>query len=228
VRASARRLLSPRQHPTVSPMLVLRRSCIVVVLCCVTALMAACARQEPIATLQTKTGTISLLHLRDGGGFVVNVSPHTVLPLSSYTSARIESTWDTASGRLIVIAGAGKNCPERHSLVVVTAAAAKIVPMGECGGTYNFLQGGETITIRQSNAREVKLWIFTHGSLHGPTLEHAHTVPSRHVAQARPVDNANSPTMPPPISTPVGDEVIPPPVTGASLSGTEPHDAPHL
>jgi hypothetical protein len=190
--------------------------------------MAACARQEAVAILQTQTGTISLLHLHDDGGFVVNVSPHTTLPLNGYTSARLESAWDTGSGRLIVIAGASKDCPNQYSLVVVTAAAANILPIGECGETYNFLQEGETIAIRQSNAREAKLWIFKDGSLHGPTIQHAHVVPSRHTAQVHPSDSVDSPTALPSISTPVGDEVIPSPVRGTSVSGTEPHDTPHL
>ncbi len=180
-------------------------------------LLAACQHWEPVAAVQTTEGTISLQRVGRTGGFVLTASPHTVLPLSGYTSARLEGTWDTTSGRLVVISGTSTDCSLRYTLAVIAAATVSVVPIGECGETYSFVQNNEMFLIRQSNTRNVKFWTFTKGSLRGPMMQRVRALrPARHAEQPHRTEGSADPILPPPISAPVGDEVVPPPVAGAS------------
>ena len=96
----------------------LRISFRVLILCGAAALLLACARQDTVATFQTRTGAIAL-RLNQKGGYFVEITPHTVLPLEGYTAAHIESIWEPPSARLVVIAGRRSDCPLRYSLVVM-------------------------------------------------------------------------------------------------------------
>jgi len=176
------------------------------------ALLLGCTHQDTVATFQTRTGAIAL-RVNQKGGYFVEIAPHTVLPLEGYTAAHIESIWESPSARLVVIAGSRSDCPLGYSLVVMKADGASVTPIGDCGETYNFTLGGSTFVIRQTDARDRRVWIFEDGALHGPMLV-TNRVPQRrpHAASANPADSAENPLLPPQISAPVGNEVIPPPV----------------
>lgn len=208
----------------------LPRSCALLAIGWIGILLTACAQQDRVAAFQTQAGTISLQRSHGDGAFVVTVTPNTVLPLSGYTKARIESTWDATSGRLIVIAGASANCPLRYTLLVVTRSTASAVPIGECGETYNFSQEAGTFAAKQADAREAKVWIFRDGSLYGPIIQRARIVRStRREQPPRPADTPADPTSLPSISVPVGEEVVPTPVAPpGSAPSTRSHDTSHF
>jgi len=191
----------------------LRLSFRVLVPCGAAALLLACTHQDTVATFQTRTGAIAL-RVNQKGGYFVEIAPHTVLPLEGYTAAHIESIWESPSARLVVIAGSRSDCPLGYSLVVMKADGASITPIGDCGEAYNFSLVGSTFVIRQTDARDRRVWIFEDGALHGPILV-TNRVPQRrsHAAPANPANSAENPLLPPQISAPVGNEVIPPPVS---------------
>jgi len=191
----------------------LRLSVRVLILCGAAALLLACTHQDTVATFQTRTGAIAL-RVNQKGGYFVEIAPHTVLPLEGYTAAHIESIWESPSARLVVIAGSRSDCPLGYSLVVMKADGASITPIGDCGEAYNFTLGGSTFVIRQTDARDRRVWIFEDGALHGPMLV-TNRVPQRrtHATSANPANSAENPLLPPQISVPVGNEVIPPPVS---------------
>lgn len=175
-------------------------------------LLSACAHQDLVAAFRTQTGAIAL-RLQEKGGYFVEIGPHTELPLEGYATAQLESIWMAPSATLVVISGRTTDCPLRYSLVVAKVDGASITPIGDCGETYNFAQDGRIFVIRQVDAPEQRVWIFENGSLRGPMLVKAHI--ARHplrAAPANPPNNAGNPMLPPQISVPVGNEVIPPPV----------------
>lgn len=189
------------------------------ILCCAPSLLLACAHQDTVASFQTQTGAIAL-RLNQKGDYFVEITPHTVLPLEGYTAAHFESIWEAPSATLVVIAGRHSDCPLRYSLVVTKADDTSITPIGDCGDTYNFTLGGGTFVIRQAGARNQRVWIFENGALHGPMPVTSHMPQRRpHAAPANPPNSAANPLLPPQISAPVGNEVIPPPV---SRSGPNP------
>jgi len=183
------------------------------ILCWAAALLLGCTHQETVATFQTGTGAIAL-RLNQKGGYFVEIAPHTVLPLEGYTAAHIESIWESPSARLVVIAGRRSDCPLRYSLVVMKADGASITPIGDCGEAYNFTLGDGIFVIRQTDARDRRVWVFENGALHGPMLVTNRAPEHRpHAAPANPPNSAANPLLPPQISAPVGNEVIPPPVS---------------
>jgi hypothetical protein len=193
----------------------LRISFRVLILCGAAASLVACAQQDTVATFQTRTGAIAL-RLNQKGDYFAEITPHTVLPLEGYTSAHIESIWEAPSATLVVIAGGHSDCPLRYSLVVMKADGASITPIGDCGDTYNFTLGSSTFVIRQTGARDQRVWIFENGALQGPMLVTNRLQQRRpHAAPENPPNSAANPLLLPQISAPVGNEVIPPPVSSS-------------
>ena len=176
--------------------------------------LAACATPRTLATFQTPDGTISLQQSIDGSTYSLTVGPRTSLPLDGYTSAHIDSIWNMARDRLIVITGAGKDCVLRYTLMIAQGDTGTLHAIGECGDTYGFTQDGGTVTIRQIGVRNPKIWTFRDGALNGPTTPIAArpSRPSPGAPSSRAAEGANDATSPPAVSAPVGDEVIPPPV----------------
>jgi hypothetical protein len=193
---------------------------------CIAVVLTACTVPRTIATFQTTDGTISLQETRNDS-YSVRVDPGTSLPLDRYTSARIESVWNLSGARLIVIGGASSDCQQRYTLVIAATDTASLHSIGDCGDTYSFALHDSTLTIRQTGVRDPKLWTFKDGMLDGPTVQIAR--PSRPPARAttaRPGENDSDATSLPPVSAPVGDEVIPSPVGGSGSGVGQPNAIP--
>jgi len=192
-------------------MLLLRRLRLPHMLCCASAMLAACTNQGTVAAFLTGSQTIALQQERNGSGYYVSVSPKTKLPLDGYISATIASIWDTPSARLIVVTGASADCPHRYALIMATTSDASLQPIGECGEAYSFAQEGDEFAIRQSDARNGKSWIFKDGVLRGPIVQRS-PVRKAKARSASTAEGSTNPMAPPSVSLPVGDEVIPSPV----------------
>jgi hypothetical protein len=185
----------------------------VLILCGAAALLLACAHQDTVASFQTQTGAIAL-RLSQTGGYFVEISPHTVLPLEGYTAAHIESIWEAPSARLVVIAGRRSDCPMSYSLVVMKTDGASVTPIGDCGDTYHFTLGGGAFVIRLAGTGDQRVWIFENGALRGPIPVTTRVLRRRpHATLANPASGADNPMLLPQISAPVGNEVIPPAVS---------------
>jgi hypothetical protein len=183
-----------------------------IILCGCYPLLAACANQGTVAAFQSRSGEIALRQYPRSGYFVA-IGPHEVLPLGGYTAAYIKSIWETPSASLVVIAGRRADCPLSYSLVVAKADGSSITPIGDCGETYTFAQDGSMFVIRQTQALDQRVWIFENGALHGPMLVALHRARRRsHTEGTNPGRKVDNPILPPPISAPVGNEVIPQPV----------------
>lgn len=195
-----------------------RRSLSRIMLCCM-GMLASCATPRTIATFQTESGTVSLRQSSGSGAYFVGVSPHTVLPLGGYVTARIESMWSTPHGNLAILSGSTTDCALHYSLIVMTTETAKLEPIGDCGGTYSFTQRDGVFAITQSDTRERKSWLFKDGLLQGPFIQPLSVTrrPLRKKME-RPNEQSADPMALPSVSAPVGDEVIPTPVKKSSRS----------
>ena len=201
-------------------MWLLSRHSVILAAGCTATLVAACTTPRTLATFQTQDGTISLQQSIDSGTYSVTVGPRTSLLLDGYTSARIDSIWNMPHDRLVVITGAGKDCGLRYTLVTAQSDTGSLRAIGDCGDTYGFTQVGTTVAIRQIGVRDAKTWTFMDGVLSGPTTPAAPR-PSRPPAGAtlsRSAEGASDARLPPAVSAPVGDEVIPSPVGSSGSS----------
>jgi hypothetical protein len=189
---------------------------------CIAVVLAACAAPRTMATFQTQDGTISLRQSVDGATYSVTVGPHTSLPLDGFTSAHVDSIWNLPGERLVLITGVVSDCRQRYTLVIAQSDAGSLHPVGECGDTYGFAQDANTITIRQTGVRNPKIWTFRDGALSGPTTQVVtrQPRPALEPAPSRTAEEAREATSPPAVSAPIGDEVIPSPVSASGPSRT--------
>jgi len=138
----------------------------------------------------------------------------------------------------------GPACPSRPHLLLAKENQASIRPLGKCDDRFSYAWQGEQLTIRQLNARDPMIWTFRDGSLSGPVTQSSLTRRGRPgsapPAQDRPPEGGGGegggagrdgatpdvipreqgmrdPVAPPPVSRPVGEDVIPPPVGGGPL-----------
>jgi hypothetical protein len=196
---------------------------------CAAAVLAGCASTQTVATFQTEDATISLQQSTRDGSYSVSVAPHTSLPLDGYTSAHIDSIWSMSGSRVIVIGGAGTDCPLRYTLVIAASDTASRHSIGDCGDNYSFARNGNTLAIRQTGVRDPKLWTVNDGILDGPTIQVARpSGPQRRAVPARPGENVTDATSVPAVSAPVGDEVIPSPVGGSGSDDSRPNAVPRF
>lgn len=187
------------------------------VLCCLLSAVAACSAPNTITTFRTSDVTISLEQSSRTGSYAVSVGPHTSLPLEGYTSARVDSIWNMADTRLILIRGAGTGCNLRYTLVVAASDKTSLNSIGDCGETYSFARRDNALAIRQTDVRNPKVWTFSEDALKGPTVQIARpSAPTRAAATHRGEGEA---TSLPAVSVPVGDEVIPSPVSSSGSTG---------
>jgi hypothetical protein len=194
---------------------------------CLLSGLAACSAPHTIATFQTGDTTIALVQSTQDGGYAVSVGPHTSLPLGGYTSARVDSIWNMATTRLVAIIGADAGCKLRYTLVVAASDTASIRSIGDCGEAYSFARLGNALAIRQTDVRNPKVWTFVEGTREGLTVQIARPLaPSPRAALTHLGESASGATSLPPVSAPVGDEVIPSPVGGSRPTGNPSNEVP--
>ncbi|HUB49387.1 MAG TPA: hypothetical protein VMB73_30815 [Acetobacteraceae bacterium] len=158
----------------------------------------------------------------------MRVGPQTLLPLDDYTSVHIDSIWNQPAAALVVISGATGACPLRTTLVLLTRTDASTRVIGDCGDVYHLAQNDDGIIIRQDGVRAPKIWTLKDGVLDGPIVLQARKVkaaPAR--TAAHPGEEAAGALAPPPVSSPVGDDVIPSPI-GHPGSASSQHNEPPL
>jgi len=198
---------------------------------CAFLLLSACSGTRTVAMFQTGKETISIEQAVGTGShnlYAVRVGPQTLLPLEGYTSVHIDSIWNQSPTGLVVISGTTDACPLRTTLVLVTKIDASTHVIGDCGDVYHLAQNDGGITIRQEDVHATKIWTLKDGVLDGPVVQQARKVmaaPFRTGAHLG--EEAAGALAPPPVSHPVGDDVIPSPI-GHPGSVSSQHNAPPL
>jgi hypothetical protein len=213
------------------------------------AMLAGCAMSDTKGLIQMPGSRIALQQLPNAAGYEVVVGDGTRLPLPAQLDARIEAMWTVGATRLAVIDGPqrgereGQPCVSRPLLLLAREGHASIRALGRCGDRFSYTWSGEQWSARQTNARDPMLWSFRDGTLYGPVAqsvlnrrgrapaaaqERAVEAPAAEPAardgtpQAMPGEGMRDPAAPPPVSRPVGEDVIPPPVGGGPLPGPSP------
>lgn len=196
------------------------------------ALLAGCAVPEVKGLVHMPGTRIAVQALPEGGGHEVVVGESLRLALAEHRAARIEGVWAVGAHRLAVIDGATAACPARPYLVVAREAEGSLRPLGRCGDKFAFNWSAEQFTARQVNARDPMVWSFRDGVLSGPVAQSVlnrrgrPAVPERPAEAGEPngreVTPQRDPIAVPPISRPVGEDVIPPPVGGGPLPSRPP------
>ncbi len=214
-------------------------------------LLAGCSNVAVKDSLQLSGPRIAVLQTTnergEPGDIAIQVGQAAPIPLPGHNSARIEAAWVVGDHRLALITGSGKECPRQETLLVAQGTAAQLRPLGRCLERFMFTLAGEQwtarlISSRPPNPRDPPNWVFQNGSLSGgpPQLPGPRrgrtTQPDRPGETDRAPDaergtdtgtDAAHPAMPadpaqtPPISRPVGDDVVPPPVGGGPLPGRQ-------
>lgn len=194
-------------------------------------LMCGCSGPRTVATFETGGRTISIEQTAGAGShnlYAVRVGPQTLLPLEGYTSVHIDSIWNQSSTALVVISGATDACSFRTTLVLVTGTDASTHAIGDCGDVYHLVQNDDGIIIRQNDVHAPKIWTLKDGVLDGPIVLQARKVKAAPVRTgARPGEEAAGALAPPPVSSPVGDDVIPSPIGHSGSAGSQ-HNEPPL
>lgn len=141
-------------------------------------------------------------------------------------------------------------CPSRPLLLLAKESQASLRPLGKCEERFGYALQGEVLTIRQLYVRDPMIWTFRDGGLSGPATQSSLTrrgrpgaapVPERAADPAAgevnggrdsggtdgrgPEAGDRDPAAPPPVSRPVGEDVIPPPVGGGPLPQPAPRPA---
>ena len=198
---------------------------------CAFLLLGACSGPHTVAAFRTENETIAIEQTVGTGAhnlYAVRVGPQTLLPLEGYTSVHIDSIWNQSPTGLVVISGATDSCVLRTTLVLVTKTDASTHVIGDCGDVYHLAQNEDGITIRQDDVHAPKIWTLRGGVLDGPIVQQARkpkVVPAR--TATHPGAEAEGALAPPPVSHPVGDDVIPSPI-GHPGSASSQHNAPSL
>ena len=197
-----------------------------------------------IAVLQT--ASLSADNKTAGTEIAIQVGRAMPLPLRGHISARIEAVWVVGNHRLALISGATADCPHQETLLIAQEETGQLRPLGKCEDRYAATLAGESwsarlITGRLTMPRDPTAWIFQNGSISGgaqPTLgtrrrpsqaerpSEAERGPDaeREPHLAAPETSASpqaapAAPAPPPISRPVGDDVVPPPIGAGPLPG---------
>lgn len=198
-------------------------------------LLAGCATPEVKDIVQLGAPHIELL-LAPRESFALRVGKAPALPMTDYTSVRVEGAWVVGAHRLVLLQGATKQCRQLQTLVTVTedttaAQPASARPLGGCEERFTITWTGEQLTARQIGARDPALWSFRNGTLNGPVPLSTLIGRRGRGATALGAGSSNSgsgpmidapdmvppPPIVPPVSRPVGEDVIPPPVGGGPL-----------
>ncbi len=166
----------------------------------------------------------------DGAEAVIQLGDAKTLPLTGHVTARIEAAWAIGAHRLVLLSGATRTCPRQESLLTTRAEAGQWRVLGKCQDRFATSLSGEQWSARQINARDPINWVFRDGVLSGPLAQSAlhgrrnrATAVERPAESERPADPAREPSsMPdpvstPPVSRPVGDDVVPAPVGAGPL-----------
>jgi hypothetical protein len=182
-------------------------------------MLSACTPVQPVATFQTGGTVVSLVRSKKGDSYFIDVGTSMLLPLEGYTSARVESIWNMSQTTLAIISGGSGDCRLRYTAVVAFRQTARIYSIGDCGGAYNLAQDGDAISIRQTGIHNDRVWILRNGVLEGPI---AQTAPSKRRRNSSPRGVEAAPQLVvPPVSKPVGAEVIPSPAAAPGPSEIE-------
>jgi len=189
-------------------------------------LLAGCSIQEKGDVVSMAPDHLALLRTADAGGtptsYAVQAGTSSPLPLPDHVAARITGAWALGTHRLAVITGATKECQYLETLVVIEGRKAQLRQLGKCQDRFAFWNTANQWTARQSNTRDPVLWSFLHGNLSGPTLLSATASRSgRPDGASRATETGSMPNAisPPTVSSPVGDDVVPPPVGAGPLPG---------
>jgi hypothetical protein len=111
-------------------------------------------------------------------------------------------------------------------LVLVRKTDASSHVIGDCGEVYHIAQNDDGITIRQNDVHAPKIWTLKAGVLNGPVIQQARKAKAAPVrAVTRPGEEAAGALAPPPVSLPVGDDVIPSPIGHRGLANSQ-HNEP--
>lgn len=198
---------------------------------CAFLLLSACSGPRTVATFQAEKTTISIeqtVGTRSHNLYAVRVGPQTLLPLEGYTSVHIDSIWNQFPTGLVVISGATDACALRTTLVLVTRTDASTHVIGDCGEVYHVAQSDDGITIRQDDVHAPKIWTLKDGVLDGPIVPQAGKVKAAPVRTVtHPGEEAAGALVPPPVSHPVGDDVIPSPIGHPGPASSQ-HNEPSL
>jgi hypothetical protein len=179
-------------------------------------LLTACGGPNVVATFQAEGNVISIEQVSAAGShntYAVRVGSHPVLPLEGYTSVHVDSIWNQSATSLVMLSGATDACPSRYTVVLATKTDASAHVIGDCGEIYRLAENDDGLTIRQDDAHAPKIWTLKDGVLDGPIIQQARKVkaaPARTAVHSG--EEAAGALAPPPVSQPVGDDVIPSPI----------------
>jgi hypothetical protein len=163
---------------------------------------------------------IVLQQAPESGAFSLQIGDSKNIPLPDVKSARIEGAWAIGQHRLVLITTTTKECADTETLLSVTGENTVLKPLGKCEEHFTITSGADQLTARQDNARDPAIWTFLHGSLNGPVpLSVLNARRARGASPAAGADRATNPTVPPAVSRPVGDDVVPAPVGAGPLPG---------
>jgi hypothetical protein len=179
------------------------------VLCVVT----ACTGPRVVSRFDTRSTTIELQELPGNKGYSLQVEKASV-PLPSYRTINVDGAWQIQNHSLILIRGSTVECPLSYLLVSASGGQASTTRLGACGTPYTFELSDNRLVARSGSGRNPVTWIFQNGSLTGP-FSATPSSPKRRPSLRHGAGHG-SPALPP-VSKPVGDEVIPPTVGGGSL-----------
>lgn len=181
-------------------------------------LLSACAKPTPSAG--TRFGNVEFIRAPDGS-YVVRYGGE-ARTLYGFADAQVVGYWTMRDGSVLAIQGVTPDCPDRaYELVVVRADGISERRIDSCRATYRFAEVQDALVATATVGG--RHWVYQHGRLSGPERESGPRGGGRaapgspaDVAQDSPV--AASPgsfapvaaaLKPPPVSVPVGDNVIP-------------------
>jgi hypothetical protein len=193
--------------------------------------------------VQLSAPRVAVLQTTDAHGdsstLAIQLGDTPPLPLRGYAAARIEAAWIVGNHRLILLAGSTRECPRQETLLVAQGDRGQLRPLGNCQDRFAYNIADGQWSARQLNVRDPANFTFKDGNLTGPVLQSAMNVrrgrptqPDRPAEPALPAEAGvqpadaqrdspvpRNPVETPPVSRPVGDDVVPPPVGAGPLPG---------
>jgi hypothetical protein len=177
-------------------------------------LLCACSGPYLIAAYQTPDASVRVQQAPDNKeiSVIANGKP---VALPGYTAARVVGIWDTDSSSLFLIAGAKPGCPVSYELLAVDKTRSVLSPVGHCGEHYAITALPDKLVVKAIDKGAADQWLFRDGTVVEVAGEPPPRRPRRKLARGeRPDANAASAQVsdslvPPTISEPVGDNVIP-------------------
>ncbi len=164
---------------------------------------SACARRAtaPAAKVVSVPETgLRLSHSE--GGWQVH-SDRSVVSLPAYATARIAGSWHSGDTDLVVVSGSGPGCAKLWTAVSFSPLAISEDTVPECGHDLNWTERGKMLYARRPDERST--WLFRNGRIH-PLAARKTT--------AQILRDALGPyTSLPATSTPIGNDVVPGPVS---------------